>query len=86
MYHGRIKEVRHLDQSWTLVIELPDRPDYAIVFDNVTFALFYSRITGGANLSYDLIHLGESAIPRYLLRQRIFTSGLLSQPCNGGIQ
>lgn len=73
-YHGRIKDVTHSGQLWTVAIERPPEPDYVMLFDNATFSVFYSRITGGGDLGYDLLTHGEWAIPRCLRRQRIFTS------------
>jgi hypothetical protein len=85
-YHGKIKKVQHVGQTWTLVIELPGQPDYAAVFDNAMFAVFYRRITGGGDLVHDLLIHGEWAIPHVLLRQRIFTPSRLAKAGDSSVQ
>lgn len=78
-YHGTVKSVQHAGQSWTLVVERPPESDYAMVFDNTTFRVFYDRLIGADPFDH-LLRFGEWAIRHCLVGQRLSTPSSSPRP------
>jgi hypothetical protein len=77
-YHGQIKKVTQVGQSWTVEVQLTRDRDYAICLDNQMFRVFYERITG-RSLFADLLTYGEWAI-RYCLEKQELTTNQKLRP------